>query len=82
MTEIEVLSRDIKALKDLLKIAWQDLASRSFTPFEFREKRNEMARAAAELRGLLTAFEAARCRVRVPVAAQSPPRAVNLRLLG
>jgi hypothetical protein len=81
MTEIEVLSRDIKALKELLKIAWRDLATKSFTSFEYREKRNEMDRAAAELRELLNAFEAERQRDRVPVQAQSPARVVNMRLL-
>ena len=58
MTEIEVLNRDIKALKRLLQIAWEESRdNRSFTPFEYREKRNEMDRVAAELRERLKAFE-------------------------
>jgi hypothetical protein len=81
MTETDDLNRDIKALKELLKIAWQDLASKSLTPYEFREKRNEMDRCAAELRGLLNALEAERRQSRARFQAQSEPRVVRLRLL-
>jgi hypothetical protein len=81
MTEIDALSRDIKALKELLKAAWQDLASKSLTPYEFRERRNEMDRAAAELRGLLKAFEAARLRVEPKFHTPSAPRVVPMRFL-
>jgi hypothetical protein len=81
MTEADALSRDIKALKELLKIAWRDLATRSFTPYEYREKRNEMDRCAAELRGLLTALEAERQRARPKFQGPSEPRVVNMRLL-
>ena len=74
MTETDDLNRDIKALKELLKIAWQDLASKSLTPYEFREKRNEMDRCAAELRGLLNALEAERRRAG-PGSRRNPNRA-------
>jgi hypothetical protein len=83
MTEIEVLNRDIKALKELLNIAWRDLANRSFTPYEFREKRNEMDRCAAELRRHLQALEVERHRPRPrePVQDTSDARAIRFRLL-
>ena len=81
MTEIDVLDRDIQGLKRLLQLAWEELASRSFTPFEFREKRNEMDRVAAELRDRLNAFEAQHNRTREPARARPGPRPVALRLL-
>jgi hypothetical protein len=81
MTENDDLNRDIRALKELLKIAWRDLASKSLTPYEFREKRNEMDRCAGELRGLLNALEAERLRSRTKFQTQSEPKVVQLRLL-
>jgi hypothetical protein len=81
MTEIDDLNRDIKALKELLKVAWHDLASKSLTPYEFREKRNEMDRCAAELRGLLNTLEEERRLTKPKFPTQSEPRVVNLRLL-
>jgi hypothetical protein len=81
MTGTDDVDRDIKALKELLKIAWRDLASKSLTPYEFREKRNEMDRCAAELRGLLNALEAERRESRARFHAHSEPKVVQLRLL-
>ncbi len=81
MTEIEVLDRDIKALKELLNVAWEDIASNSFTPYEFREKRNEMDRCAAELRNHLKALEAQHMRAREQLQSQPGRRTVSLRLL-
>jgi hypothetical protein len=81
MTETDDLNRDIKALKELLKIAWRDLASNSLTTFEYREKRNEMDRCTAELRGLLNALEAERRQNRPRFETPSAPRVVQLRLL-
>jgi hypothetical protein len=81
MTEIDVLDRDIQGLKRLLQVAWEELASRSLTPFEFREKRNEMDRVAAELRERLKAFEAWHNRVREPSRSRPGSRPVALRLL-
>jgi len=84
MTEIEVLDRDIQGLKQLLNLAWEDLASKSFTPYEFREKRNEMDRCAAELRDRLKSIEVERQRTRDQFQGHRKPQAqkVGLRLLG
>jgi hypothetical protein len=84
MTEIEVLDRDIQGLKRLLHLAWEDLASKSFTPFEYREKRNEMDRCAAELRDRLKAIEIERQRARDQMQDRRTVQArkVSLRLLG
>jgi hypothetical protein len=84
MTEIEVLDRDIQGLKQLLHLAWEDLATKSFTPYEYREKRNEMDRCAAELRERLKAIEAERQRARERVQDRRTLQAqkVSLRLLG
>jgi hypothetical protein len=81
MTEIQVLDRDIKALKDLLKVAWEDLATKSFTAYEFRERRNEMDRCAAELRNHLNLLEAQHNRARERSQNRPAPRPVSLRLL-
>ena len=35
MAELDVLDRDIKGLKRLLRVAWEELANRSFTPFGY-----------------------------------------------
>ena len=40
MTELEVLDRNTQGLKELLRVAWRDLANPSLTPFERREARN------------------------------------------
>jgi hypothetical protein len=81
MTEIDVLDRDIQGLKRLLQVAWEELANRSFTPFEYREKRNEMDRVAAELRERLKTFEAQHNRVRERPPVRPGARPVALRLL-
>jgi hypothetical protein len=64
MSEIEVLNREIKGLKALLTGAWHDLASMSFTPYEYREKRNEMDRHGTELRDCLKALDTEHRRAR------------------
>jgi hypothetical protein len=40
MTELEVLDRDVISLKELLRLAWSDLAL--LTLFERREARNHI----------------------------------------
>jgi hypothetical protein len=64
MSDLEALGRDIAALKELLRISWRDLASKELTSFERRETRNQMARAAIDLRHHLQAFEAEYNRLR------------------
>ncbi|MGB9117010.1 hypothetical protein [Bradyrhizobium sp.] len=50
MTEPDVLSRDIDALKALQRDAWRELASPSLTVFDRREIRNRIRQSETELR--------------------------------
>lgn len=50
MTEPDVLSRDIDALKALQRDAWRELASPSLTTFDRREIRNRIRQSEVELR--------------------------------
>ena len=54
MTEPDVLSRDIDALKELQRDAWRELASPTLTIFDRREIRNRVRQSEAELRSHLT----------------------------
>jgi hypothetical protein len=53
MTEPDVLSRDIDALKALQRDAWRELASPSLTMFDRREIRNRIRQSETELRNNL-----------------------------
>ena len=53
MTEPDVLSRDIDALKALQRDAWRELASPSLTIFDRREIRNRIRQSEVELRDYL-----------------------------
>jgi hypothetical protein len=53
MTEPDVLSRDIDALKALQRDAWRELASPSLTTFDRREIRNRIRHSEVELRAHL-----------------------------
>ena len=53
MTELETLDRDIRGLKDLIRVAWTELASPFLTPHERREARNRVTIHSAELRRYL-----------------------------
>ena len=53
MTEPDVLSRDIDALKALQRDAWRDLASSGLTMFDRREIRNRIKQSEFELRTFL-----------------------------
>jgi hypothetical protein len=64
MTGLEVLDRDIRGLKELLRVAWKELASSSLTPHERREARNRITLCSAELRRNLQALEAERASLR------------------
>jgi hypothetical protein len=64
MTELEVLDRDIRGLKELLRVAWKELASPALTPHERREARNRITLCSAELRRNLEALEAERASLR------------------
>jgi hypothetical protein len=54
MTEPDVLSRDIDALKALQRDAWRALASPTLTMFDRREIRNRIRQSETELRTCLT----------------------------
>ena len=54
MTEPDVLSRDIDALKERQRDAWRELASPSLTVFDRREIRNRIRQSEAEWRTYLT----------------------------
>jgi transposase-like protein len=64
MTELEVLDRDIGGLKELLRVAWKELASSALTPHERREARNRITLCSAELRRNLQTLEAERASLR------------------
>jgi hypothetical protein len=53
MTDPDILSRDIHALKELQRVAWSQLASPSLTVFDQREIRNQLRQSEAELRTYL-----------------------------
>jgi hypothetical protein len=62
MTELEILDRDIRGLKELLRVAWMELASSSLTAHERREARNRITLCSAELRRHLEKIETGRVR--------------------
>ena len=64
MTELEILDRDIRGMKELLRVAWMELASPALTPHERREARNRITLCSAELRRNLEALEAERVNLR------------------
>ena len=57
MSELRSIERDIVALKKLLGLSWQTLATSGLTSHERRECRNEMNKAAADLRHHLQSLE-------------------------
>jgi hypothetical protein len=73
MTELEVLDRNAQGLKELLRVAWRDLANPALTPFERREARNQINQYGAELRRHLQLIEAERNRLRKLQAEGSSP---------
>ena len=60
--EDDELARNIHALKELLRVAWSELANPQLTPFERREARNQVNQHGAELRRHLQLIEAERSR--------------------
>lgn len=62
MTDLEVLARNIHVLKELLRVAWKDLANPLLTAFERREARNQIDQHSDELRRHLKLIEAERSR--------------------
>jgi hypothetical protein len=74
MTELEVLARNIHGLKELLRVAWRDLANPLLTSFERREARNHINQYSAELRRHLQLIEAERSRSRKQSLPEEPRR--------
>jgi hypothetical protein len=60
MTELEVLARNIHSLKELLRVAWRDLANPHLSSFERRESRNQIKEYSAQLRHHFQLLEAER----------------------
>ena len=84
MTELEVIARNILGLKQLLRVAWEDLGSRSLSLSERREIRSQMRRAAADLHHALADFQDEYDRLRIQHAEKCKkegPRRVKLRLV-
>jgi hypothetical protein len=50
MAELEAIDRDIRSLKELIRVAWMQLANPSLTPYERREARNRIMVCSDELR--------------------------------
>jgi hypothetical protein len=70
MRELEILVGNIDGLKELLRIAWKELANPSLTPFERREARNQINQYSVELRRDLQLVEAERNRSRASSSAE------------
>jgi hypothetical protein len=84
MTGLEILDRDIRGLKELLRVAWKELASSALTPHERREARNRITIFSAELRCNLQALESERTSSRKQALEQQGGRSASkpkLRLL-
>jgi hypothetical protein len=82
MTEPDVLSRDINALKELQRVAWRELASPTLTMFDRREIRNRIKQSEIELRTYLKMMtERLRFRVRPAENVGDSLAELNFRLL-
>ena len=64
MSELEVLVGNVDGLKELLRIAWSDLANPLLTAFERREARNQINQYSVDLRRHLELIQAQRIRSR------------------
>jgi len=64
MAELDDLDAAISGLKELLRVAWKNLANPLLTPFERREVLNQIHIQSAELRRYLLVMEAKRIRSR------------------
>jgi hypothetical protein len=57
MTELEVIAKNIVGLKQLLRVAWEDLGSTHFSLSERHEIRSRMRQAASDLHHALQDFQ-------------------------
>ena len=53
MTEVDGLDRNIESLREMQRVAWQQLADRSIDPVELKNLRNQLKRTNSELRSHL-----------------------------
>lgn len=60
--EVDVLARNVQALKELLRAAWRELASPELPVVEQRETRHQIKQSSAELRRHLQLLESERGR--------------------
>jgi hypothetical protein len=84
MSELKVLVGNVDGLKELLRIAWKDLANPLLTAFERREARNQIAQYSVDLRRHLQLIQAERTHSRKDSSAEDKGRdlgAPKLRLL-
>jgi len=84
MTELEVIAKNILGLKQLLRVAWEDLGSTHLSLSERREIRSQMRRAAADLHHALQDFQDEHDRLRklhAEKCEKEAPRRVKLRLV-
>jgi hypothetical protein len=83
MAEQDDLDAAVGALKELLRVAWKNLANPSLPPFERREVLNQIHIHSAELRRYLLAVEAKRIHSRKQLLEQQgrSPGRPKLRLL-
>ena len=70
MGELQVLVGNVDGLKELLRIAWKDLANPLLTAFERREARNQINQYSVELRRHLQLIQAVRIRSRKECATE------------
>jgi hypothetical protein len=84
MTAPDDLTRTIRTLKELLRVAWSRLADPLLTPFDRREARNQIKQYDAELRRLLQTMEARNRTTREQLQQNSDfgPKKPTLRFLG
>jgi hypothetical protein len=82
MTELEAIDRDIRSLKELIRVAWKQLANSSLTPYERRETRNRIMVCSDELRRHMRNVELHSVRKQSPEQPANPGRVKpQLRLL-
>lgn len=84
MDELEAIARDIVALKQLIRVAWQILGSKNLSDFERIDARGRMQRAQSDLRIALKDFQREHDRLRklhAQALEKQSVRSVKLRLL-
>jgi hypothetical protein len=84
MAELESIARDIVALKQLIRVAWQTLGSGNLSDFNRLDARIQMQKAESDLRKALQDFQHEHDRLRKLHAERTEeqaPRKVKLKLL-